>query len=389
MAKTVSFYICCLLLFLSSFSCVESESKSMSVTILLHPDKENQLFLSNIIDSLSIIPLETTEQSLLSDIEKLEYDEGVYFVQNGQDYLVYIFNEDGSFSKQPVKKGGGPGELRFPRNFALDKMSKEIWMTNNSSFLTYTYDGIYLENKPYSLGFSDFCVEKNGNIYFYTNKNNNSHIGDGFLTGNITLLSPEGKKKTWFKSKAALERKPNEPFMSFFTHTPFSEQEDGRITCHYAFCDTIYSIQDDCVSPLYVVDLGNDKAKIDLDQISGGDVDKYILANPETVWYVRDVIETSDLVSFSYNIGTAYSAKVYYNKTNGHVLEGRLNNDLLGGEIKMLGKRGKRFIGYVSATDIQLGEKLSTFISSKSFSELKKITPENNPVLIEFTLKDF
>ena len=63
------------------------------------------------------------------------------------------------------------------------------------------------------------------------------------------MLSPKGEKKTWFKSKAALERKTNESLMSFFTKTPFSEQEDGKITCHYAFSDTIYSIQGDHINP--------------------------------------------------------------------------------------------------------------------------------------------
>ncbi|WP_370862673.1 6-bladed beta-propeller [Parabacteroides faecis] len=389
MIKTVRLYTLCILSLSSIFSCTDNISESEITTIKLTPNKESHLLLSSIIDSLHILPLETTEQALLSNIDKLEYDEGLYFIQNEQDMLIYIFNRNGKFNCKPAKKGQGPGEIRFPQNFALNKMDKEIWLTNNNSFYKYNYAGKYLGNIPYSLGFNDFCIEKSGNIYFYTNKNNNSHIGDGFLTGNITMLSPKGEKKTWFKSKAALERKPNESLMSFFTKTPFSEQEDGKITCHYAFSDTIYSIQGDHINPSYIIDLGENKSKIDLDQISGSDVDKFILAHPQTVWYARNVIETSKIVMFSYSFGFESNADVYYNKSNGHILEGKPINDLLGGNIKILGKKGKSFIGYMPATDIQLSDKLSSFISQEKLSELKKITPESNPILIEFTLKDF
>lgn len=389
MIKTVRLYTLCILSLSSIFSCTDNISESEITTIKLTPNKESHLLLSSIIDSLHILPLETTEQALLSDIRELEYDEGLYFIQNDQDMLIYIFNRNGKFNCKPAKKGQGPGEIRFPQNFALNKIDKEIWLTNNNSFYKYNYAGKYLGNKPYSLAFSDFCIEKNGNIYFYTNKTNNSHIGDGFLTGNITMLSPQGEKKTWFKSKAALQHEPNKSYMSFFTRIPFSEQEDGKITCHYAFCDTIYSIHKDCITLSYVIDFGENKSKIDLDQIPGSDVDEYIHAHPKTVWYAREVLETSNIVRFSYNFGFESYADVYYNKSNGHILEGKPINDLLGGYIKILGKRGNTIIGCIPAIDIQLSDKLSSFISQEKLSELKKITPESNPILIEFTLKDF
>lgn len=374
---------------MSIFSCTKNVSKSELTTIKLNPNKENLILLSDIIDSLYTVPLETTEQALLSNIEKLEYDDGFYFIQNTQDYLIYIFNDKGTFCCQPAKKGQGPGEVRFPQCFALDKINKKIWLTNNDSFYKYNYEGNYLGNKAYSLAFSDFCIERSGNIYFYTNKNNNAHIGDGFLTGNITMLSSKGEKKTWFKSKEALKNEPNKSYMSFFTRIPFSEQEDGKITCHYALCDTIYSIDLNDIKPSYVIDLGKNKSKIDFDQISVSDVEEYIQAHPETVWYVRNVIETPNMLTFSYNLGFEYYAYVYYNKSNGHVLEGKPINDLLGGNIKVLGKKEDKIIGYILAEDVQVSEKLSSFISQEQLAELKKITPESNPILIEFTLKGF
>lgn len=381
-----------LILFLSFFSCSspQKEKSNKKIELIqLSPEKERKLYFSEIVDSISIIVLETSNRSLLTDISKIDYDDGYLFILNSQDKLVYSFDNNGIFKSVIANKGNAPGEILYPQCFALDRVNKEIWLTNNNSFYRYNYTGKYLGNKPYSLSFSDFCIEKSGNIYFYTNKTNNSHIGDGFLTGDITMLSPQGKKKTWFKSKAALQNEPNKSYMSFFTRIPFSEQKDGKITCHYAFSDTIYSIQKDYIVPSYVIDFGENKSKIDLDQISGPDVKEYIQTHPKTVWYTREVIETPNILRFSYNFGFESYADVYYNKNNGHILEGKPINDLLEGYIKILGNKGDTIIGCISAMDVELNDKLFSFISQKEQNELKKITPDSNPILIKFTLKDF
>lgn len=374
---------------MSIFSCMENVSRSDLITIKLNPNKDNIIFLSNIIDSLYIVPLETISQALLSDIDKLEYDNGLYFIGNSQDYLVYVFDENGLFICQLAKKGNGPGEIQYPQCFALDRKNKEVYQTNNNAFYRYDYTGKYLGNRPYSLAFSDFCIEESGNIFFYTNKTNNSHIGDGFLTGNITMLSPAGEKKTWFKSQAALRTKPNESVMSFYTSLPFSQQTNGAITCHYVFSDTIYSIMKDRIDPVYVVDFGQCKPKIDLDQISGKDVEDYIKARSGTVWYLKDVVEVDDFLSFRYLFDFSSEGSVFFNKQNHHIVEGVLVNDLLKGRINMLGHVKNRFVGCISACDIVISEKLSSFIPKEQLSKLRDLTSESNPILIEFTLKDF
>lgn len=383
----IVFIICSL--FCSCSGLKKDYSNKELVLIQLDPDKKRKLYLSEIVDSISVIQLETSSQSLLTDISKIDYDDEYYFVLNSRDKLVYKFDKNGKFESQIAKKGVGPGEIMYPQCFALDKMNKEVWMTNNNSFYRYSYQGDYLGNRPYSLAFGDFVMKENGEIYFYTGKTNNAHIQDGFLTGSITMLGLNNEKQTWFKSEASLRTKPNESVMSYSTRTPFTEQENGSITCHYVFSDTIYSINNDRISPSYIIDLGVNKSKIDLDQISGEDVEEYIQTHSNTVWYVRDVVETPTILRFSYNFGFESYANVYYNKISNHLLEGMPINDLLGGYIGMLGNHGNKFIGYISAADVKLETKLSSFISQEQLLELKKLTPESNPLLVEFTLKDF
>lgn len=366
-----------------------NDFKSEVIKIQLNPEKEKKIYLSEIVDSIFIIPLETSNQSLLTGISKIDYDDEYYFVLNSNDKLVYVFDSYGRFKCQVANKGNGPGEIMYPQCFALDKINKEVWLTNNNSFYRYSYQGDYLGNKPYSLAFSDFTIGKNGSIYFYTGKDNNAHIDDGFLTGDITMLSADGEKTTWFKSDAYMSVRPGESVMSYSTRTPFSKQDDGKITCHYVFSDTIYSIDMGQIVSSYAIDLGENKSKVDLEKMPGLDVKEYIQTHSNTVWYIRDVVETSEMLRFSYNFGFETFAEVYFNKRNGHILEGTPINDLFEGNIWILGNKDNKFIGYIYATDLKLDTKLSSFISPQQISELKNVTMENNPILIEFKLKSF
>lgn len=386
--KNILFVILFLFLF---FSCIKYEKKNISniVNIDLEPKIEKVTKLSEIIDSIFIIPLETCEEALLATISKLECDNNLYFVQNSKDNLVYVFDSNGKFVRQIAKKGNGPGEILYPQCFALNKRHKEVWLTNNDAFYFYDYEGRYKGAKKYSLAFSDFCIDKNNNVYFYTAKNNNSHIGDGFLTGDITLLTKDNEKKTWFVSEAALHRQPNQPINSYYCNIPFCEQENGYITTHYAFSDTLYSINDKMIQPKYVIDFGEKKSDMNLNEMSASEAKKYIESRPHTPWFINNVMETSSFLLFTYNIGFQMQSTVFYNKKNTHVKEGRLINDLLEGHIWRLGVRENRFIGYITASDKQIQNKLSEFVDKTKLSTLENLEGDSNPILIEFTLRDF
>lgn len=373
------------------FSCTEQrkESANKVVNIHLEPSMEKANKLSEIIDSIFIIPLETCEEALLATISKLECDDNLYFVQNSRDNLVYVFDSNGKFVRQIAKKGNGPGEILYPQCFALDKRRKEVWLTNNDAFYFYDYEGRYKGARKYSLAFSDFCIEKNNNVYFYTAKNNNSHVGDGFLTGDITLLTEDNKKKTWFVSESALHRQPNQPIDSYYSNLPFCEQKDGQITTHYAFSDTLYSIDKKMLYPKYVIDFGENKSDVNLNELSASEAKKYIESRPYTPWFINNVMETSSFLLFTYNIGFQMQSTVFYNKKNTHIKEGRLINDLLDGHIWRLGVRGNRFVGYIAAYDKQIQKKLSEFVDKTKLSTLENLEGDSNPILIEFTLRDF
>ena len=384
-------YVLFTLVFVPFFLSCDNQRRNTNdiINIRLEPDIEKANKLSELIDSIFIIPLETTEDALLANISKLEYDNGHYFVLNSNDKLVYVFDGTGKFTHRIAKKGNAPGEVQHPECFALDKKHKEVWLTNNDAFYRYDYEGNYKGSKPYSLAFNDFCIEKNSNIYLYTGKCNNSHIGDGFLTGDITLLNVNNEKKTWFVSEIALRQQPGKTIESYYSNIPFCEQKDGQITVHYVFSDTLYSIDDTMISPKYAIDFGENKSSVDLNELPASEARKYMEARPNTPWFVNNVLETSSFLLFTYNIGFKMQSTVFYNKKNSHLKEGFLINDLLEGHIWMLGIRGNRFVGYITASDKRINNKLSAFVNEDKLSVLQELPEDSNPILIEFTLKEF
>lgn len=141
--------------------------------------------------------------------------------------------------------------------------------------------------------------------------------------------------------------------------------------------------------PKYVIDFGENKSDVNLNELSASEAKKYIESRPYTPWFINNVMETSSFLLFTYNIGFQMQSTVFYNKKNTHIKEGRLINDLLDGHIWRLGVRGNRFVGYIAAYDKQIQKKLSEFVDKTKLSTLENLEGDSNPILIEFTLRDF
>ena len=61
--------------------CKSTETYTDSIErILIKPEQGMEILLSQLVDTLTFVSLETTLNSLLVQIDKLEYDRGKYFI---------------------------------------------------------------------------------------------------------------------------------------------------------------------------------------------------------------------------------------------------------------------------------------------------------------------
>lgn len=132
------------LLFILTLLCAcrhQPGNKSGDLIELFVDDQYEVKNLSELVESIRVIPLETTDQSLLGSIADLGYDDGNIFVLDGYNQLVSQFDENGQFIRKLVQKGNGPDDIQHPQMFSIDKLHNEVWLSNNTNFMRFDYHG--------------------------------------------------------------------------------------------------------------------------------------------------------------------------------------------------------------------------------------------------------
>lgn len=107
----------------------------------------------------SVIDLETTKNSLIGDIEKIEYfEDKIYILDNTYSKSLFLFDKKGNFiSKTNI--GHGPGEVISPWSFIIDKQNRIImlWDQNLSSMILFDLELNYLSTQKHSFLVRDFA----------------------------------------------------------------------------------------------------------------------------------------------------------------------------------------------------------------------------------------
>lgn len=101
--------------------------------------------LSTITDTLFAIPLETTDECLITDNINLQRDDSLLFIEF--DGIIYRFGIDGKFHKQLTRKGQGPGE-GWVYGYDLDKDKKQLIVNaRGRKMIRFNYDGTLVTEK--------------------------------------------------------------------------------------------------------------------------------------------------------------------------------------------------------------------------------------------------
>jgi len=101
-------------LFLLIYSCNRSENtseKKSDITVSVDVSDVSRVNLADIFKKIDLIPMETTNESLVGNIEELIYVKDNYFIMRDGNRNVYTFDKDGTFIANSLSvRGNGPGE---------------------------------------------------------------------------------------------------------------------------------------------------------------------------------------------------------------------------------------------------------------------------------------
>lgn len=112
---------------------------------------------------IRFIPLETRNDVLIGDIDKIVVSENRFYVLDAfKAEGAFIYNWDGKLINKIKSKGKGPGEYTFIAGLAFDPYNNELVLVDCSQkkVIRYDQDGNYLseqffEFRPQSIGFID------------------------------------------------------------------------------------------------------------------------------------------------------------------------------------------------------------------------------------------
>lgn len=413
----------------------EPISKSGIPVINLSEDVSTvpSLLLSEVAEKLEIVPLEMTDESVLSDITEMQVTDHNIWIDHGREFYIYRFSRSGKFLNKIGSIGQGPGEYTNYSTFLVDEDKKEVYViANTNGVLAYDFEGnfkrkivdiqmiLQLFASPYDqyiLNNQKFFATQNFGLYRPIDKDSLwsfVSLGDDFQKKKY-FKNPAhvGKEEQIIANRANMDRMVNY-WMEYLTSV---DTYNGQLTLKYPDTDTIYCYDDatNQLLPQYAIFTDEEKGDYEATHLWFKDRKAFDYFSIKSYYPTKD---------FIYLVGSK-GEEVYtycYNKKDGSVrLQKRqsaiterdvpwfsfplrqmkrdfvLDNDLGGGDFTVDSRSsGKYWIDILEPGGdenwIDIDQiKSSTVIDESKKKELirvlESVTEDSNPILMIATLK--
>ena len=226
--------------FILFFSCKEKVQKTdidspVIKTIALSSIEESftdTLYFKN----PRIVALETTDESLISDITRMAIDDSTLFIYDDLSYKLFIFDINGKYISKIDHKGEGPNEYIQTNDFAIDTETKQIILlcAVPEKRMYFNYKGEFIKQEKNSKYFSLLAMEGKY-IYFENasgNVDNQLYILDTKTSKIEENLKKINIKTRYFAKGNSINRSKNILYVRRFDNTLY-ELKSGKIVERY------------------------------------------------------------------------------------------------------------------------------------------------------------
>lgn len=96
--------------------------------------------------NVKIIPLETTEESLITEVSKVQFYNGHYYILDRRSHELFCFDEEGKFLYKISNQGRGPREYVGVSDFTIDRFNYRLLLLDPATKHIHSFDieGNYL-----------------------------------------------------------------------------------------------------------------------------------------------------------------------------------------------------------------------------------------------------
>lgn len=387
---------CLFLLLVTLFSCNGSSKDSIidfvgSETIVINKNPSEARPISELLDSVEYIKLETSSKSLIKDIRDVVFAKDRFYIQNGRENLL-CYDRSGKFLFQIGGNGRGPGEYASCHQVVIKEEQNRIWIVDKQlmKILQYDLEGKFIDSRMTGFFYNLYFPLNQDEHCFYLGTTSNS--SRSFHSYMIIRTDDD-----FILEEAYLPINPQITQISY-SNSRIGYYYNAKLHIRPDFQNIIYGIGEENISARYILDFGSDyitEAEL-LKIASKGDLDEMFIGLRESgkVYMVAYLLETDNYLYFIYSkrgdvVTNFYSktSKLLYSQT-GFV-------DDMGSGIQYdlpLGSAGDKFIFALPAYElynrtIDLTTDKS-FVVGPSLSEIQKdLDVNDNPVLALAKLK--
>jgi hypothetical protein len=121
--------------------------KNISNSIKIDVTRVSNVSMNDLYSWVELIPLETTDKSIIQEVNKLVYFENSFFILDENQNAVFIFDSCGKFLNKIQNIGNGPGEYSLLYDFDINYFTKNIELLNpRGELLIYNRNGSFVRS---------------------------------------------------------------------------------------------------------------------------------------------------------------------------------------------------------------------------------------------------
>ncbi|MBQ6039075.1 MAG: 6-bladed beta-propeller [Bacteroidaceae bacterium] len=235
------------------------------------------LNLSDAVEKVEIVKLETTDKSLIRRVDKIEVTENDIFIQNGLTNILH-FSRDGKFLNTIGKVGQGPAEYPQLGDYIVDDSRKEVYIISfTTGIQVYDYEGNHLR-REYKQSVSRLFSTGYYEMFRYDNtwmSKQNTTVLDGMISNpkdslwSFAVFDDEFNKQYLFKNPAHIGREEeivNHGYNNtemwpnpWWENTTVFDLYNDELTIKFPDTDSIYIYKDKALEPLYAIETNEEK----------------------------------------------------------------------------------------------------------------------------------
>lgn len=386
-----------LILFLLLISCKNSKVGYDSIKcdgININPQECKDEFLSNIVDSIKYIKLETSNDNLIGNVDKVVFASNYIFILDKSiTRSIFRFDLAGNYLGKINKIGKGPGEYIKIRDFLVDTIKKtiEVYEPQQRKIIVYDYEGNFKTFLPIGLLFSNF-EKLNDKYVLHTNKMINSHKNKP-LNYSLLIVNNSGELDSRY---FPFDPKLKTNNVSYDVLKVITKDDSGNIYISKLLNDSIFLISNNHLFPKYVFNYGKYQMPSNYNILPSDELLKKLSSTSNYALGHMLCAKTSNYMYFTFGFKEILKEQyiALYN-TESHKSNGyrRLINDIDGGIFNHpITSYNNQFISVIRSEELldYVNNKSSAnnMLNNKLLDLVKTSSKLDNPILMLTTFKD-